>query len=66
MATHILDTDTMTDASSGMKNKRLVAWVEDIAQLCKPDRVHWCDGSDDEYQAMVRLMILAGTAIPLN
>jgi phosphoenolpyruvate carboxykinase (GTP) len=66
MATQILDTDTMTDVRNGVKNKRLIAWVEEIAQLCKPDRVHWCDGSDDEYQAMVRLMVLAGTAIPLN
>jgi len=56
----------MSDARNGVKNKRLNAWVEEIAQLCKPDRVHWCDGSDDEYQAMVRLMVLAGTAIPLN
>jgi phosphoenolpyruvate carboxykinase (GTP) len=39
--------------------------VEEVAQMCKPDRVHWCDGSQQEYQAMLRLMILAGTAIPL-
>ena len=66
MATHTLDAETMTETNNGMKNKRLIDWVEEIAQLCKPDRVHWCDGSDEEYQAMVRLMILAGTAIPLN
>jgi phosphoenolpyruvate carboxykinase (GTP) len=65
MATHILDPETMTDGA-GARHKALLAWVEEIAQLCKPDRVHWCDGSDDEYQAMTRLMILAGTAIPLN
>ena len=41
-------------------------WVEEVAQLCKPDRVHWCDGSPEEYQAMLRLMILTGTAIPLD
>jgi phosphoenolpyruvate carboxykinase (GTP) len=37
-----------------------------VAQLCKPDRVYCCDGSDDEYQAMIRLMVLSGTAIPLD
>jgi phosphoenolpyruvate carboxykinase (GTP) len=34
--------------------------------MCKPDRVHWCDGSPEEYQAMLQLMTLTGTAIPLN
>ena len=56
----------MTDGASEGRHKALLAWVEEVAQLCKPDRVHWCDGSDDEYQAMIRLMVLAGTAIPLN
>ncbi|MBZ5707035.1 MAG: phosphoenolpyruvate carboxykinase (GTP) [Acidobacteriia bacterium] len=52
-------------ARSERKNKRLAQWVDEVAQLCKPDRVHWCDGSQEEYQAMLRLMILSGTAIPL-
>jgi phosphoenolpyruvate carboxykinase (GTP) len=48
------------------KNDRLTAWVEEVAQMCKPERVHWCDGSPEEYQSMLRLMVLTGTAIPLN
>src|SRR6266513_1579147 len=52
--------------SSGHKNDRLTRWVEDLAQMCKPERVHWCDGSSEEYQALLRLMVLTGTAIPLN
>lgn len=51
---------------SKLKNRKLAQWVEEIAQLCKPDRVHICDGSHEEYQEMLRLMIQAGTAIPLN
>ncbi len=66
MATHILDPETMNDATGGAKHMALLAWVEEVAQLCKPDRVFWCDGSDDEYQAMTRLMVLTGTAIPLD
>ena len=66
MASHTLDTEIVTDLNGFPKHKNLVAWVEEVAQLCKPDRVFWCDGSDDEYQAMIRLMVLAGTAIPLN
>ena len=53
-------------ASSERKHKRLASWVEEVARMCKPDRVHWCDGSPEEYQAMLRLMILSGTAIPLD
>ena len=34
--------------------------------MCKPDRIHWCDGSPEEYQAMLRLLVLTGTAIPLD
>ena len=53
-------------SSSAPRNKRLVQWVDESAQLCKPDRVHWCDGSSDEYQSMLRLMVQTGTAIELN
>jgi phosphoenolpyruvate carboxykinase (GTP) len=52
--------------SSAIKHTRLAQWVQEIAQMCKPDRVHLCDGSSSEYQEMLRLMIQAGTAIPLN
>src|SRR5579862_10054506 len=57
---------TIEVESARSENKRLVQWVEEVAQLCKPDRVHWCDGSHDEYQAMLRLMTLSGVAIPLD
>jgi phosphoenolpyruvate carboxykinase (GTP) len=52
--------------SSKLKNRKLAQWIEEIAQLCKPDRVHICDGSHEEYQEMLRLMVQAGTAILLN
>ena len=48
------------------RHGRLARWVDSAVQMCKPDRVHWCDGSDAEYQAMLRLMSLAGVAIPLD
>ena len=47
-------------------HKTLQTWVLDMAALCGPDRVHWCDGSAAEYQAMLQLMEQAGTAIRLN
>src|SRR5277367_4100102 len=47
-------------------NRSLTQWVDEAARLCQPDRVHWCDGSAEEYQAMIRNMTLSGVAIPLN
>ena len=47
-------------------NEKLTSWVAEIAAMCKPDHVVWCDGSEREYQSMLRLMIQSGTAIPLD
>jgi phosphoenolpyruvate carboxykinase (GTP) len=48
-----------------IRHKNLEAWVDEVAAMCQPDRIHWCDGSQAEYQLMLRLMVQAGTAIPL-
>lgn len=48
------------------KNKKLENWVNEVKAMCQPDEVVWCDGSEQEYQAMLQLMIQGGTAIPLN
>ena len=61
MASLTMDVET---AHSG--NRSLTRWVEEVAQLCQPERIHWCDGSAEEYQAMLSAMTLAGVAIPLN
>ena len=47
-------------------NAKLNALVNDIATLCQPDRIHWCDGSDEEYAALCELMVKSGTFIRLN
>ena len=47
-------------------HQRLVAWVEEIAALTRPDRVHWCDGSEDEWRALTGEMVDTGTLTPLN
>ncbi|HEX8815199.1 MAG TPA: phosphoenolpyruvate carboxykinase (GTP), partial [Terriglobales bacterium] len=47
-------------------NHRLAAWVEEVARMTKPERVHWCNGSEEEYRAMIEQMVLAGVAIPLD
>ncbi len=47
-------------------NEKLLAWVREAADLCKPDRVYWCDGSRDEYDRMTGQMVASGTAHQLN
>ncbi|HET6632975.1 MAG TPA: phosphoenolpyruvate carboxykinase (GTP) [Rhodanobacteraceae bacterium] len=41
-------------------------WVDEVAALTRPDSVHWCDGSDEEYRALVALMLERGDLIELN
>lgn len=49
-----------------VKNQALRRWVEEMVELCKPDSVHWCDGSQEEYDALCELMVQKGTFIRLN
>ncbi|MFP4438446.1 MAG: phosphoenolpyruvate carboxykinase (GTP) [Chloroflexaceae bacterium] len=51
---------------SYVKNKELKSWVQEMVELCKPDSVRWCDGSESEYDEMCQLMVKGGTAIKLN
>jgi len=47
-------------------NRKLIAWVDEMVKLCKPARVHWCDGSQAEYDTLCREMVQHGTFTPLN
>jgi phosphoenolpyruvate carboxykinase (GTP) len=63
MATTLIEVAT---APPEHRHPRLEMWVEEMARMCKPDRVYWCNGSQEEYQALMRMLILTGTAIPLD
>jgi phosphoenolpyruvate carboxykinase (GTP) len=47
-------------------NIKLDKWVEEMAALCTPDSIHWCDGSQKEYDGLCQLMVKAGTFIALD
>ena len=51
---------------SYVTNTKLCDWVEEMVALCKPDQVHWCDGSQEEYDRLCEQMVESGTFIRLN
>jgi len=48
------------------KNKKLISWVNEVKELCQPEVVHWCDGSDEEYNKLCQKLIDSGVFIKLN
>ena len=52
--------------ATGSRHAVLNQWVADVAALTQPDRIHWCDGSDAEYQQLLEIMQADGTLLPLN
>ena len=49
-----------------VKNEKLNQWVREVAHLCQPDKIYWCDGSKEEYDRLMAQMVAEGRAIPLK
>jgi phosphoenolpyruvate carboxykinase (GTP) len=47
-------------------NQALLKWIKEMTELCQPDRVVWCDGSQEEYDRLLQEMVSSGAATPLN
>lgn len=52
--------------SSMTKHQKLLKWVEEVAAMTKPENIYWCDGSQKEYDEMIKITVDEGLAIPLN
>ena len=48
------------------KNIELNNWIKSISSLCKPDSIHWCNGSIEEYNELINQLVESGTFIKLN
>ena len=48
------------------KNEKLLEWVKEWEELCQPEAIHWCDGSEEENQLLLDAVVKNGSAIRLN
>jgi len=49
-----------------IQHKKLQAWVDEVAAMCQPDQIVWCDGSQEENDRLLKLMVDSGSATPLD
>lgn len=55
-----------TSLKTWTSNQRLIEWIDEVKTLCQPDRIHLCDGSEKEYDAMMESLIASGCCQKLN
>ncbi|QHQ61638.1 phosphoenolpyruvate carboxykinase (GTP) [Anaerocolumna sedimenticola] len=48
------------------ENKKLQEWVKEMAEMCQPDEIYWCDGSEEENERLLKQMVDSGMAVPLK
>ncbi len=59
-------TTVSVNTTYNVKNLKLAKWVSEAIALCKPDKVHWCDGSQEETDALCKEMVDSGMLLRLN
>jgi len=47
-------------------SKKLNKWVDEWVKICQPDQIHWCDGTEEEYDSLMVQMVSEGRAIPIK
>ena len=49
-----------------LRHQGLLQWVDSVARICQPADVYWCDGTQEEYNRLMRLMVEGGSAVELK
>ena len=57
---------TNLNTPANVINQELIGWVGEMAELCKPDAIYWCNGSGDEYDRLCQQLVDSGTFIKLD
>ena len=47
-------------------NQKLLDWVQEMADMCQPDQIYWCDGSEEENERLLKEMVESGAAVELD
>lgn len=55
-----------TNQPSNLKNQDLINFVKEMAEVCSPQQIYWCDGSKEEYEQLCSLLVNSGTFVKLN
>jgi phosphoenolpyruvate carboxykinase (GTP) len=59
-------TDDTSKKSAPTSHAGILSWVNEVAELTQPDRVHWCDGSDEEWNSLTEALVASGTFVRLD
>jgi phosphoenolpyruvate carboxykinase (GTP) len=55
-----------TETAAPTTHARLLAWVQEVAELTQPDAIHWCDGSEEEWNSLTQELVESGTLVQLD
>ena len=47
-------------------NQKLLDWVQEMAEMCQPDQIYWCDGTEEENERLLKEMVASGAAVELD
>jgi len=66
MTADTASTDATNVADKPTTHQGILSWVNEVAELTRPDQVHWCTGSDEEWTQLTDLLVASGTFTRLN